>query len=235
MFYLYKITCLVNQKVYIGQTVQPEKRWYQHKNDSVRNPKVPFHHAIKKYGNENFIFEVIACCKSQDDANYLEELLIQQYDCFISNGKGYNSTYGGMNAPKSDKWKQLMSDKFTGRNADWAKKENISPENLISKQQHGKQNWDNNPMRLMTPDASYLPPPNVNHLLEWRKNNPDKVTENRKKVAQFNKENPNSGQFRPKLLTDEQIIAIKQDIASVSSIARKFFISRERVKQLKGI
>ena len=99
MHYLYRITNMINNKIYIGQTIQPEKRWYQHRRDSA-NPKVPIQYAIKKHGAHNFIFEVIACCKTQDDANETETLLVAQYDLFVSNGKGYNATQGGANAPR---------------------------------------------------------------------------------------------------------------------------------------
>jgi group I intron endonuclease len=108
IIYIYCVRCLVNNKVYIGQTVKPSARWWQHRNDSI-NPKVPFHFAIKKYGAQNFEFEVIATCKGQDNANELETLLIAQYDSFISNN-GYNATHGGMNAPKTEEWKKKLSD-----------------------------------------------------------------------------------------------------------------------------
>src|SRR5580698_6149356 len=94
--YLYKITNMINQKLYIGQTVDPVSRWRGHCRDSA-TPKVPLQFAIKKYGNHNFAFEVIAACRSVDDANYLETELVKQYDSYVSNGKGYNATHGGMN------------------------------------------------------------------------------------------------------------------------------------------
>jgi group I intron endonuclease len=108
IYYLYKITNQINEKKYIGQSIAPKQRWYDHKQAS-NNPKVPIQFAIKKYGQENFEFEVIACCKSQDDANLVETQLVKQYDSFISNCKGYNATYGGSNAPKSEEWKAKMS------------------------------------------------------------------------------------------------------------------------------
>ena len=47
--YIYRITCLVNNKNYIGQTINPPLRWNGHRRDSA-NPKVPIQFAIKKYG-----------------------------------------------------------------------------------------------------------------------------------------------------------------------------------------
>ena len=100
MHYLYRITNTVKSKVYIGQTINPASRWYRHKADSAY-PKQVLHFAIKKYGNENFIFEVIACCLTQDNANYLEIELIKQYDS-RNQKKGYNINEGGFGGKLSD-------------------------------------------------------------------------------------------------------------------------------------
>lgn len=105
IIYLYCITNLINNKVYIGQTLQPNKRWHQHKRDA-KHPRFPFHFAIQKYGCKNFKFEVIACCKGQDNANRAETVLVEQYNSFVENNQGYNATYGGLNAPKTETWKQ---------------------------------------------------------------------------------------------------------------------------------
>src|SRR5271163_2921813 len=109
IIYLYRVTCLINNKIYIGQTVDPSSRWRGHKRDAA-NPKVPFHHAIKKYGADNFDFEVIVSCRGQDNANELETELVKQYHSYVTNGGGYNATHGGFNAPKSEAWRQAMRD-----------------------------------------------------------------------------------------------------------------------------
>jgi group I intron endonuclease len=95
MHYLYRIDCLVNGKVYIGQSVQPRKRWSQHKSDALK-PKQVISHAIQKYKKENFDFIIIACCQDKEDANQIEEQLIIQYDS-RNNNKGYNIAVGGSN------------------------------------------------------------------------------------------------------------------------------------------
>jgi group I intron endonuclease len=105
--YLYRIINRINGKIYIGQTVQPQKRWNQHKNDAA-HPTMIIHYAIKKYGNDAFIFEVIASCKTWDDANDTETLLVSQYNSLVPNG--YNVSLGGINAPKSEEWRQKMRD-----------------------------------------------------------------------------------------------------------------------------
>jgi group I intron endonuclease len=89
--FLYKITNLINDKNYIGQTKNPKARWTRHKSSY----KFAIHKAIRKYGSNNFIFDIIATCKNQNDANELEILLIEQYQSHISTGRGYNMSKGG--------------------------------------------------------------------------------------------------------------------------------------------
>jgi group I intron endonuclease len=78
---IYKITNLINKKVYVGQTtVKPQKRFNQHINDSKNNPKKSIiAQAIKKYGVENFSFEVILECYSQEELNSKETEQILLY------------------------------------------------------------------------------------------------------------------------------------------------------------
>lgn len=65
MAYIYKITNTINNKLYIGKTVNTiEKRFNQHKNESKteRSKKRPLYRAINKYGIENFEIEIIEEC-----------------------------------------------------------------------------------------------------------------------------------------------------------------------------
>ena len=58
---IYKITCLSNNKVYIGSSVNIERRWKEHKR-YLRGGyhKNPFlQKAWDKYGESNFLFEVV--------------------------------------------------------------------------------------------------------------------------------------------------------------------------------
>jgi group I intron endonuclease len=99
MHYLYRITNQLNSKVYIGQTVDDKARWGAHQS-FAKNPEKTgqyIHRAMAKYGVENFIYEVIAACRTQEDADETETTLIKQYDSRnIENG--YNIAPGGNQA-----------------------------------------------------------------------------------------------------------------------------------------
>lgn len=100
MGYIYKITNLINNKCYIGQTCEKNpfrriKRHFKKQNhiDLVYN-------AVLKYGEENFKIEVLCCAYNQDDLNYLEEFFIKYYNTYAELHKGYNIKHGGKQGGK---------------------------------------------------------------------------------------------------------------------------------------
>ena len=101
MIGIYKITNKINNKCYIGQSVNINKRWnahiHQFNNIDVYN--YPLYRAFRKYGIENFSFEIIETC-SRDKLNEREKYWIQYYDsCY----NGYNQSLGGDSAPHFSK------------------------------------------------------------------------------------------------------------------------------------
>ena len=63
MYYIYKFTNKTNGKIYIGQTNNIQKRKNGHKSESFNEKSagynLPFHAAIRKYGWENFNFDIL--------------------------------------------------------------------------------------------------------------------------------------------------------------------------------
>lgn len=99
---IYKVTNLVNQKVYIGQTINTlDVRKAQHQRDCNRINYVDnyFHNALRKYGFESFTWEVLEECDDLDVLNLLEVKYIQEYDS-TNKTKGYNLKSGGLNGGK---------------------------------------------------------------------------------------------------------------------------------------
>lgn len=79
--HIYKITNIINQKVYIGQTVQrnPKMRWYAHLANARRGKKSYLYDSIRKYSKESFVWEVIDCAASIDELNDKEEHWLNYY------------------------------------------------------------------------------------------------------------------------------------------------------------
>lgn len=91
MAYIYKATNLINGKFYIGRTSynRLNKRinchvWYANHTDT----SMPFPNAIKKYGKENFKWEIIEECEKNDAGNR------EMYWIRTLNPE-YNATLGG--------------------------------------------------------------------------------------------------------------------------------------------
>lgn len=97
MAYIYKITNTLNQKSYIGKTEKPDplSRWKEHLRDSNKEfkNKRPLYAAIKKYGKDNFTFEVI---EETSQPIEREMYYISLYNTYK---EGYNATIGGDGKP----------------------------------------------------------------------------------------------------------------------------------------
>lgn len=97
---IYKIENLINNKKYIGKSINIEKRFKSHIQESFNKNKKSYNHlihqAIRKYGVENFSFITIEEC-DDEKLNEREIYWISYYDCCILDGgdKGYNMTRGG--------------------------------------------------------------------------------------------------------------------------------------------
>jgi group I intron endonuclease len=92
---IYKFVNQINGKVYIGYTIHPERRMYEHENKS-KFSNLAFHQAIKKYGINNFTFEIIyQSLDGKHCQNIMEEYFIREYHSHVDEGFGYNMTYGG--------------------------------------------------------------------------------------------------------------------------------------------
>lgn len=95
MGFIYKITNKINNKAYIGKTEgNPFDRWRQHYYTATAKEDIGFAltKAIKKYGIENFIFEVLESNIPAQDIDNREKYYIQFYNTLNT---GYNLTIGG--------------------------------------------------------------------------------------------------------------------------------------------
>jgi group I intron endonuclease len=91
---IYKVTNLINGKVYIGQTSQSLKvRWCKHCSAvKKRNSFFKLQEAIKEFGTENFTIEQVDSAESKEEANEKEVFWIKFYNAI---GEGYNTSPGG--------------------------------------------------------------------------------------------------------------------------------------------
>jgi group I intron endonuclease len=115
MHYLYIITNVSTGKKYVGQTTDPIRRWITH--TTLTNPVQYIDRAIRKNGISNFVYEIVAMCLTQMDANETEDVLIKQYN---SRDKqfGYNIKPGGKVATgwfHTEETKKKISESESGK------------------------------------------------------------------------------------------------------------------------
>lgn len=97
---IYKYTNLINGKIYVGQTINEEKRKKYRIScvNSKRSNIQIVEKAIRKYGYENFKYDILEkhyYSSLEDMYNSLDILEIYYIDKYESYIKGYNETKGG--------------------------------------------------------------------------------------------------------------------------------------------
>lgn len=104
MIGIYKITNQINGKCYIGKSVDIYNRWIRHRSRAFQEGDQQYncylYRSIRKYGLDNFIFEIIEEC-TFEDLNSREIFYIDFYHSFDKT-YGYNMTRGGDGTLKQD-------------------------------------------------------------------------------------------------------------------------------------
>ena len=127
--YIYCYTNKINNKKYIGQTNNIERRKKQHIQDSIYNHKgheishnLPFHCAIRKYGIENFSFEILEIIDTDDWSivNKKESEWIKSKNCISPNGynlkaEGISNQGGNKSAIPEDIQNKIIQDLKDGK------------------------------------------------------------------------------------------------------------------------
>lgn len=122
---IYKITNMINGKVYIGQAKDIEKRHKDHINMSFNQNLHQYNYvlyrAIRKHGLENFSFEFLIEVE-EELLDLMEIYYIEQYNSYIyaENSNGYNMTRGGQsnrNGIVSKKQREKISKTLKGMHA----------------------------------------------------------------------------------------------------------------------
>ena len=175
---IYKITNLINNKIYIGQSINIEKRWACEKcgncNDHLTR-------AFKKYGIDNFNFEIIEECQ-QSELNEKESYYIMLFKSFDEKN-GYNMTLGG---DANGKYTfELSKEKERQRFKRYREnnKEKIKQRN---KEKYLK-NIDNNRKKALERYYNNQEKRILSNKI-WKENNKDKVKLQQKKYREEHKE-----------------------------------------------
>ncbi len=118
---IYITTCLVNGKVYIGQTIHWQDKSYL-------GSGVALCEAVKKYGRSNFKRKILKVCYNQRQLDAWEMIMIRKYNS-TDKSIGYNvlpgtaNEFGAVNPTHIpevvEKIKNKKKDKWGGKNCYW--------------------------------------------------------------------------------------------------------------------
>lgn len=153
MIGIYLIRNTITNKVYVGQSINIQRRWWEHKSRAF-DPNnncydKPLYRSMRKYGLEAFKLEILCEC-NEEELNDLEASFIAKFDSLVPNGYNILSSsdkkvslkktnYICKNCGKQLNWKNKNSlcrecyDKST-RKVEWPNKEEL--EKLL-KECHG--------------------------------------------------------------------------------------------------
>lgn len=115
--YVYIITNKINNKCYIGKTKNKNTRWSQHKS-LAKSKRINnyFYNSLRKYGVENFSFEIVKSCDTEEESYDYERLLIKLFDT-RNKEYGYNNAEGGRGSKGykvKEELKEYFHDKYVG-------------------------------------------------------------------------------------------------------------------------
>ena len=134
---IYKVTNLVNNKIYIGQTIRTlntRKTVHIYRAMNNLDGNSYFHAAIRKYKESSFKWEVI--WKGNIDLlNDKEIFYIQECSSYYKSNKGYNLTLGGDNPPyfSGENHPQYDHTLYTFYHKNGYIEENITRYNMVKK------------------------------------------------------------------------------------------------------
>ncbi len=138
--YVYKAT-FQNGKCYIGITNNFEKRKSQHKHNARKGLKYYFYQAIRKYGFESIVWEVLFEYENLTDAEYTEVRLIEECQ------PNYNILKGKTSKLTNEQLREILRDGQNGRRHSEETRQKIS-ETQIS--QNKKKPKEDNRRRYTT-------------------------------------------------------------------------------------
>lgn len=154
---IYLLKNNVNNKIYIGQTWAERLEDRMGKNGSQYKNSAYIYNAIKKYGAENFSYDLLAEVSSQEEADLLEGGYIIEYNS-RNNRIGYNLRSGGSCGKHSEETKEKIRQSIL--NKEW------SDEALQGRSRGGKQ-WKGKKR--------------IPHTQEWKDNNSKMMIERHQK------------------------------------------------------
>lgn len=130
MYTIYIHTSKITGKSYVGYTLTKktaERRWLEHCKNADEGSDCVFHKAIRKYGKEEWLHEILQQQVNSEDVLEVEKFWIKEKRSHCSES-GYNMTFGGdgcVGLAISKETKAKMSQSHKGKKISDAAKEKL--------------------------------------------------------------------------------------------------------------
>jgi group I intron endonuclease len=224
-FCVYIIINEINNKIYIGETSHPKKRWIAHKNHGKnKRYDYPLYKAMYKYGNPAFSFSIIENYESETEALDAEKYLISH---FKSIGYVlYNITDGGEGT--------------TGRVCSELTKEKISKANKGKQNRLGLSNsyeQNLNISKSLKGKSYSKKRKNSWYELKFNKKEPDGMAGIEKERNAKSEAHKGERNGKACKLKEQQVIEIKRlikDGLSTRQIAKLFNVSKSAIADISS-
>jgi len=172
--HIYMIINKINNKRYIGQSINVKRRICEHIQKFKENKNNILYYAFNKYGLNNFEFKIIDIANNMDDLNTKE---IQYISLYKSNNKefGYNLESGGWNSSPCIETLEKMSKSHQGtiQDNEWVKKR-VAKAGTNEAKKYGKPKTEKDKINL-----------SLNSPKFWQGKNRDEET--KKKISETKK------------------------------------------------
>lgn len=126
---IYRAKNILTCECYIGQTIQTitkRKQIHEREASNYKHPNKYFHNALRKYGQQNFKWEIMSYCKNKFQRDMMEIFYIGYYRI---NGGVYNLTDGGdgsVGYKATEETRKKQSENMLGRVYGEEHRKNIS-------------------------------------------------------------------------------------------------------------
>ena len=139
---IYVVEHVESGKRYVGKTIDPDRRWREHRNNSEHDENSTYlYNAIRKHGKEAFIFKIVETVECESELSDAEKRWIALYR--LDGIELYNMTDGGDGQRRgwspSDETRQKMSESHVGeKNSFYGKTHSNETRQKISQANKGR-------------------------------------------------------------------------------------------------
>jgi group I intron endonuclease len=227
MFIVYLVTCLVNEKLYVGKTEQTlHERWLQHLSFARCGAKWALSRAIRKYGPDNFTITVITTTGNRNTLSQLEKLWIVVLNSKIEN-HGYNMTDGGEGVsgrPMSEEAKRRISIANTGKTHSPSTRERLRIAHT------GRKLPESQKVKIGNASRGHIKSSETREKLRLANLGKPMPESARRKISEANKlkSGPTASRFNHSVSTEE-IDSLRNQGLSTREIAKKLGIDKSTV------